>query len=140
MLRAAKLLASWLLQRHPPPEILQACADLELSGFHKRFVRLHTSACKQCREEMIFTRDAVDAFRANDVAPADILLLRERIVSSMSGVSAEQQDAINDMRRLLGTRAINHFVNGRPTAELRKELAAFVGHNAADIMLQRIPA
>jgi hypothetical protein len=140
MFRKANLLVSWLLRRHPAPEILQACADRELSRFEARIVRLHTSTCKQCREEMISAREALDGFRAPDVPPAEVLLVRERIICFMSGLSANQQSAINDVRRVLGTRAVNQFIDGRPTVELRTELAAFVGNHAADVLLHRVAA
>jgi hypothetical protein len=136
----ANLLWSLALRRHPSPELLQACADLELSGVNNRLIRWHARACEHCQDDLRFAQEILDLFRAEDVCPADVALVRERVVHSMCVVSADQQVAINDVRRLLGTRAFTQLMNGKPTVELRNELAAFLGHHAADSILQRMAA
>ena len=135
-----QLLIPTLLGRHPSAEILQACSDLELRGLANRLVRFHIGRCEQCQQELRDAEDILNLFRFEEVPPMQLANVRERIVTAMSAVSAEQQGAINDVRCLLGARAADRLTDGHVTPELRVELAAFIGGRAADTLLQRMAA
>jgi hypothetical protein len=140
MRTTAGLLWSFLLGRHPAPALLQACADLELTGVQNRVVRLHARNCAECQEELRSAQEVLDFLREEQVRPAELAVMRERIVCAIASVSEEQEVALSDVRRLMGSRSSAQMVHGRPTAELRNELAAFLGHHAADSILRRMAA
>lgn len=140
MRTTAGLLWSFVLGRHPAPELLQACADLELSGIQNKIVRLHAQSCARCQEELRSAQDVLDFFRQEEVRPADIAFMRERIVCALSAVSQEQEAALSDVRKLMGSRSDAQVVIGKPTTELRSEIAAFLGQRAADSILRRMAA
>ena len=138
MRTTANLLIDLLLRRHPRSEMLQACADLELTGLPNRLIRLHATRCEECRNHLKSIDEILDLFRPGDTDPKEIAVVRENIVTAIACCSGGHQVAIGDMHRVLGSRAANGLVNGEATPQLRDELAAFLGTRAANSLLRRM--
>jgi predicted anti-sigma-YlaC factor YlaD len=134
----ARVMVASFLRRHPPSDLLQACADLELNSLANHLIREHLRGCELCREEMRHSVEYLDIVRPVETPASELTFLRNRIMGSIAAASVQQQHALHDLRLLLGSHALEGSADGTITHDVRTELAAFVGNRAADSFLQRL--
>lgn len=138
MPRIVRVLFTTLLRRHPAPDILQACADLQLNDLENALTRYHTRGCETCQNDMRGGLELLELVAAPETQPAELSFLKQRILSAISASSGERQILIADVRRMLGSRAAERLTEGAAPKIVRAELAAFLGNRAADAFLGRM--
>src|SRR4051794_33331195 len=105
MRRTTQVLVATLLRRHPSEDILQAYSDRELNGLAGRLIRRHVQCCDICQDDLRNSMEVLDMLCATEPPSHEIVLMRERIVTTIEAASQQSPFAIGDLRRLLGQRA-----------------------------------
>ena len=134
-----QVLVATLLRRHPPAHILQAHSDRELNGLAGRLIRRHVQRCDICQDDLRDSMELLDMLCATEPPSHEIVLMRERIVTTIEAASQHSPFAIGDLRRLLGQRAAVSASDGPVGTKVRVELTAFLGTRAAESFLSRLP-
>ena len=95
--------------------------------------------CDICQDDLRSSMELLDMLCATEPPSHDIVLMRERIVTTIEAASQQSPFAIGDLRRLLGQRAAVSASDGPVGTKVRVELTAFLGTRAAESFLSRLP-